>query len=158
MTDDSLKLQDEATDQKHNFVVGFMTNDFDVLLIQKKRPDWQAGKLNGVGGRVKIGERPILAMRREFAEETGARTVEEDWKLRIVLVNHSVIVRFFWSHKLDLFNNVISQTTDEKPVLLKHEHVAIDKVIANLKWIIPLCMDRDIEGPIMIHDIARPGI
>ena len=42
-----------------------------VLLIRKNRPAWQAGKLNGVGGKIEPGESPRQAARREFCEETG---------------------------------------------------------------------------------------
>lgn len=49
-----------------------------VLLIRKTRPEWQAGRLNGVGGKVKHGEAPAQAMEREFREETGCG-VDLDW-------------------------------------------------------------------------------
>ena len=41
-----------------------------VLLERKQRPVWQAGKLNGVGGKAEPGERALDAMRRECKEET----------------------------------------------------------------------------------------
>lgn len=55
------------------YVLGFMFNlaESKVLLVWKNRPAWQAGKLNGVGGKIEEGETPIQAMNREFAEETG---------------------------------------------------------------------------------------
>jgi len=55
------------------YVVGFLfnaTQEF-VCLIEKQRPDWQKGRLNGVGGHIEDGEKPIGAMNREFFEETG---------------------------------------------------------------------------------------
>lgn len=57
------------------FVCGFC---FDqerdrVVLIQKAQPDWQAGRLNGVGGKVESGESVAQAMTREFEEEAGVR-------------------------------------------------------------------------------------
>ena len=42
-----------------------------VLLIRKRRPAWQAGKLNGLGGKIEPGETPDAAARREVLEETG---------------------------------------------------------------------------------------
>lgn len=50
-----------------------------VWLIRKARPDWQAGKLNGIGGKVEPGESVLQAMRREFEEEARARVA--DWVL-----------------------------------------------------------------------------
>ena len=50
-----------------------------VLMIRKKRPDWQAGKLNLPGGHIEEGETPAEAAARELFEETGliAGSVEE---------------------------------------------------------------------------------
>jgi 8-oxo-dGTP diphosphatase len=62
--------------QGKEFVLGFMFDTLEphakVLLTEKLRPKWQAGKLNGIGGAMKPGETPIQAMIREFKEETGA--------------------------------------------------------------------------------------
>ena len=43
----------------------------EVLLIEKTRPNWQKGKLNGIGGHIEPGETPQQAAKREFDEETG---------------------------------------------------------------------------------------
>lgn len=55
------------------YVLGFMFNEDEskVLLVHKNRPTWQAGKLNGIGGKIEAGETPLQAMEREFMEETG---------------------------------------------------------------------------------------
>lgn len=47
-----------------------------VYLVRKRRPEWQAGKLNGIGGKVNPGEDPAVAMRREAKEEA---MYEGDW-------------------------------------------------------------------------------
>ncbi len=44
-----------------------------VLLMLKDRPEWQAGKYNGIGGKVEDGEHPLTAMERECYEEAGLR-------------------------------------------------------------------------------------
>lgn len=55
------------------YVLGFCFNAAlnKVVLIRKNRPQWQAGKLNGVGGHVEPWELPLGAMVREFREESG---------------------------------------------------------------------------------------
>jgi 8-oxo-dGTP diphosphatase len=55
------------------YVVGYCFNeDFsEVALIEKRKPAWQAGKLNGIGGKVEPGENIVEAMAREFEEEAG---------------------------------------------------------------------------------------
>ena len=41
-----------------------------VLLVHKQKPDWQIGKLNGMGGKVEEGESVVECMSRECLEET----------------------------------------------------------------------------------------
>jgi 8-oxo-dGTP diphosphatase len=54
------------------WVVGFLIrNRSEVALMTKTHPEWQKGKLNGVGGKIDDGESPEGAMRREFLEEAG---------------------------------------------------------------------------------------
>lgn len=56
------------------YVLGFAFADQDefVLLVRKTRgPSINIGKLNGVGGKVELGEDSMAAMIREFKEETG---------------------------------------------------------------------------------------
>lgn len=67
---------------KH-YVLGFaFTPTFgdEVVLIRKLKPEWQAGKLNGVGGSIEEGESPSQAMAREFEEEAGLVTDPQRWR------------------------------------------------------------------------------
>lgn len=62
-----------AADAPVRYVVGFCFNPSmtHVALIEKLKPEWQKGKLNGVGGKVEDGETAGHAMVREFYEEAG---------------------------------------------------------------------------------------
>jgi 8-oxo-dGTP diphosphatase len=42
-----------------------------VLLLRKDRPAWQAGRWNGIGGKLEPGEDALAAMVREGVEEVG---------------------------------------------------------------------------------------
>lgn len=66
------------------YVLGFIFNEdeqglIDVLLIRKLRPDQQADKLNGIGGKVEDNELPLHAMCRECKEETRLEFEPQDW-------------------------------------------------------------------------------
>lgn len=64
-----------------HYTVGFAFNFqlTHLLLIQKLRPVWQAGKYNGIGGKIESGESPVGCMVREFREECGLITQPEQW-------------------------------------------------------------------------------
>ena len=64
-----------------------------VLLIRKRRPEWQAGKLNGVGGKVEPGESAIDAMIREFREEASLQITS--WKQILTLTGEDWRGHFF---------------------------------------------------------------
>jgi 8-oxo-dGTP diphosphatase len=55
------------------YVLGFVFDFgwYNILLILKAKPEWQLGKLNGLGGKIEEGETPAQAMEREFREETA---------------------------------------------------------------------------------------
>ncbi len=42
-----------------------------VWLIEKQKPEWQKGCLNGIGGKIEEGESPMEAAIRELKEESG---------------------------------------------------------------------------------------
>jgi 8-oxo-dGTP diphosphatase len=72
-----------ATPKAKLYCLGFMfsADSSRVALIRKATPAWQAGKLNGVGGKAEIGESAATAMAREFFEETGVSTRADSWEL-----------------------------------------------------------------------------
>lgn len=65
---------------KQHYCLGFaFDRNMNVVLIKKKRPEWQKNKLNGVGGKIEPYEMGVQAMIREFREETGMVTCVPDW-------------------------------------------------------------------------------
>lgn len=63
------------------YVLGllFTKDKKSVVLIRKRKKDWQYGCLNGIGGLIEDMEASCFAMVREFHEETGVLTNHEDW-------------------------------------------------------------------------------
>lgn len=115
-------------------------------LIQKKRPDWQAGFLNGIGGKIESGESPLEAMVREFKEETGVDTAHDQWQ-RVVLLQADFQVYVFRTignlHRLKTM-------TDENIVIARVDQIGIH-TISNLRWLIPFCLDTSTSGRYQVH-------
>lgn len=82
-----------------------------VALIQKNRPAWQAGLLNGIGGHVEAGETPLQAMEREFKEETGVTVT--GWELFAVCQTGTEAVCYMYRVTLD-HPLEVTTTTDEQ--------------------------------------------
>lgn len=120
-----------------------------VLLIEKKRPKWQEGKLNLVGGKIERGETPIDAAIREFDEETNCTI--DDPVLAGKIIGPDFIVNVITGFTL---GRLIGQPTDEWvdwykwPFQLEHN---INRLIPNLFVVIPMCLSRQI-GWNIIHD------
>ncbi len=72
------------------YTVGFV---FDaelqrVLLVHKQKPEWQAGKLNGMGGKVEDGETVVECMARECKEETLLDIPTDKWTHFATIINN----------------------------------------------------------------------
>ena len=127
------------------YVAGFMFDKHDslVVLIKKNKPDWQKGKLNGVGGKIEESDAsPFDAMAREFAEETGVITSPAAWRKLAVLNVPDARIHFFYTHIETDFLTPLQQLTDEEV-----QWQAIDDVVGsgcvlpNLSWLIPMALD-----------------
>lgn len=123
-----------------DYVCGLMFTSYNfVMLIRKARPEWQAGRFNGIGGKVEDGEFPVNAMVREFREETGVDTVTHNWRMFANVVNKDgSIVHFFVGH----MTGVPAITAcEEEPVSLFSIRDLPANVINNIRWLIPLALD-----------------
>lgn len=130
---------------KH-YVMGLVFNmtRTRVLLTQKLRPDWMAGHWNGIGGKIEDGETPLEAMNRESEEEIGHNY---GWQHKITFTCPGGTVFVFMA-----VNNgsgiMYEQIKDEK-LMVWHTYALPDKLMNNLKWIIPLCLSS-VRFPVMI--------
>lgn len=66
--------------KKQEYVVSFIFTPSmaKVWLIEKLKPEWQKGLLNGIGGKIEEGELPLEAAYRELKEEAGLTEYKSD--------------------------------------------------------------------------------
>lgn len=124
-------------------VVGFVFYpSSSVYLIRKKRPNWQAGKLNGIGGHVKKGELPEQAMRRECLEEAGLDISDwtyichmqgDDWYLHV----YSTIISA---------RDELKTMTDEEIELINMHDLITAETIPNTKFLVHMAWEH-MENP-----------
>lgn len=125
------------------YVCGFLFYRDTVVLIRKARPEWQRGRLNGVGGKVEPHEHPDDAMAREFREETG---IQEHivWKrfCELKVLGGSV---FFYRAFVNKWRRMRPEKdSGEEPFRYKvSEVLESDKLIDNLKYLIPMALDKN---------------
>lgn len=130
-----------------------------VLLVEKKKPEWQAGQLNGIGGKVEPGETVEQAMDREWNEEGNhgqGFPIFPKWEpFAIVSVpEKSVAVTFYRAfaendHVLLRRAGCWTDVGEEMVIVnvrdLGHRNVF---VIPNLRWLIPAALDTDLCAPL----------
>ena len=135
------------TKKELNYVVGFATQGMYVALIKKTHPDWQKGKLNGIGGHIELSESPHQTMVREFYEETAYKTNEDQWNLFLHakspeedITDITINIYYFISQNNGIELKELISTTDEKIHILPTEYVICGryKTIWNTPWILSM--------------------
>jgi 8-oxo-dGTP diphosphatase len=132
---------------KH-YVLGLIFDNTkqNILLVRKNRPDWMKGYYNGVGGKIKLDETPIQAMCREGIEETA---FSHSWVHTITFVCPGGTVYVFTAIS-GMSNDIyFTQVEDEKLEVFNLKNLP-DKLMHNLKWIIPLSLSN-VQKPIILQ-------
>jgi 8-oxo-dGTP diphosphatase len=132
---------------------GFMIcpTTHEMLCVRKNRPAFQAGKWNGIGGKLEENELPIEAMVREFREETTIVTTEAQWERTILLSGPDFSVHFFRTF-VDAFPAFESPTDEmiwQMPIDTLLAPAA--PVLANMKWILPLQLSEKVRFPLFVE-------
>jgi 8-oxo-dGTP diphosphatase len=127
------------------YVAGFLfsPDKKSVVLVRKKRPDWQAGRLNGVGGSVEDGETPVAAMRREFMEEAGLDV--PDWHAFGTVTGRKglTVVHFFWA--VGEVNDAKTMT-DEDIAARDVDLIPPQEMVRAVAWMLPLARDGNVTA------------
>ncbi len=135
-----------------DYVVGlpFTAARDRMLVIRKARPAWQAGRFNGIGGKIEPGETPLQAMIREAGEE-AALVVE--WEHVAILKGDDFRIDFFTA-----FDDAVlgaRSLTDEMVGHVPVPLVASDmmQMLPNLPLMVSLALDRSgIAKPVFLQD------
>ncbi len=79
-----------------SYTVGFVINKSHklVLLINKNRPAWQKGALNGLGGRLQESETPNEGIARSVNREANIETNAEQWRKIGSIENDGDVIYF----------------------------------------------------------------
>lgn len=132
------------------------------VLIRKRRPEWQAGRLNGVGGKIEPGESADDAMRREWREETGWEGLPMDWRcfLTVSDTNHEQVFAVYTAQMRREDGIALASRhaerrwnggTEEMVELWQVESLPPD-VMADLRWLLPLAIDPDVvDGRLEVY-------
>lgn len=154
---------------KAAYVVGFLIDEqlHDVVLVRKNRPDWQAGRLNGVGGKVEgilaggpevLWETPYEAMRREFREETGVDLDGWEHYATVTDAERDTVIHFFRLFADTATVSACTTTTDEAIEIHWIPRVldGSQAILPNLTWLLPLALyTHDTYEPILAREVAQ---
>lgn len=123
----------------YRYVVGFAFDERAeyVLLVHKLKPEWQRGRLNGIGGKIEPGETPLEAMDRECLEETGLRlTWVQRGRMSGINNDGSQFECFvFYAYSDEIYN--FEQKEDEPLTVCFADAVRQKKTIRNLTFLVP---------------------
>lgn len=118
----------------------------NVLLIQKNKPRWQAGKWNGVGGKIKGGERAYEAVYREIQEETG-HFPDEPVRHTITFVCPGGTV-FVYAVICD--GKIPFRQIEKEPLKIWPVNNLPETIMNNLQWLIHVSLST-IQFPLIVQ-------
>ncbi len=124
------------------YTVGFI---FDatithILLMHKNRPDWQKGKMNGIGGRIEEVEESVACMVREAHEEVGLVTTTDQWVFLGTIHESESVVDFYAMIHVGA-PEAISACTDEQVAWCDVAGLP-QNALPNIPWLVAYARDR----------------
>jgi 8-oxo-dGTP diphosphatase len=117
----------------------FNTELTKVILITKNKPAWQAGKLNGIGGKLEVKETLDECMAREFYEETGCNNDPTNWIYVGFMKDRArqFYVNIYCTNSLDF--EAIGSTTSEEVGVFSVDKLHKENTLDNVEALVQLC-------------------
>lgn len=131
--------------QEYCLGIAFNQREQKVALIKKTKPDYQAGKLNGIGGKLEPGEDAKQAMQREFAEETSVMTYLQHWRYVMSMQGSNFKVYVYTTDLSSEQWDSLKTTTEEEVIKTDINLVNVLPHMRNLPTIIEACKINDPE-------------
>lgn len=141
----ALRAADRGKAQRYVLGLLFKSSRDGVVLIEKARPEWQAGLLNGVDGKVEPGESAQDAMVREFKEETGVKTTGSQWLAFAELSGRDFVVECFTA--CDTASYECAETKEDERIIKIAPEILVSRAhecVPHLRWLVQ--MARDFHG------------
>jgi 8-oxo-dGTP diphosphatase len=140
--------KDAKTQEPTRYVLGLMwrSDNISLVVIRKKKPAWQAGLLNGVGGKIEPGETELEAMIREFKEETGVDTAHVGWRKFCEMHGEGYMVSCFTAKNAEAWHK--ARFTEYEAVEKRNRMWLVwEECVPHLLTLIDLSLDKTIpEG------------
>ncbi|PIR85729.1 hypothetical protein COU14_02770 [Candidatus Kaiserbacteria bacterium CG10_big_fil_rev_8_21_14_0_10_44_10] len=124
------------------FTVGLIFDSTlsEVVLMEKTHPEWQKGKLNGIGGKVEEGESVMECIVREVKEEAGVSSQSNDW-IHFATLFEGVSKIEFFALKYTGNKSEIKTLTDEKVSWYPVNNLP-QNLVAGIGWLVPLALEK----------------
>lgn len=138
------------------YVVGFLfcPKEERVALIRKARPQWQKGKLNGIGGHIEEGEITFDAMCREFREETGMTVTIWRYFAKLIVDSQNTVY-FFRATSREVPDKWSISTGDDEPIEVLNVNTISNRVdvVNDVHWLIPMAKSlHEKNWPFLIYE------
>lgn len=118
----------------------FSKNRGKIALLKREFPEFENKMLlTGIGGNAEEGEGFYGAMVREFKEEAGLEFTE--WVHFCSIYKKDCHVDFFKGFSDDVFRTYTAE--DDEVRVYDVSHINLYDVYPNLKWLIPLALDKN---------------
>ena len=141
---------------QQDYVLGFVFDLYakKVLLMKKKKPEWQKDFFNGVGGKVESDEDMYIAMARECQEETSVETHFLDWRHFCTMKGLNCPDGDWNVYCLSLHltspDMKVNFTTNEDELVLWFDltdiQVMLPRLLGNIPWLIGMALDHRVNG------------